>query len=86
MGMQVIVNSPKRRIDRVTQTNAQGDYLVSDFPPGIHNLFINAPGFWKHEVAGITMRVGQKTRADASLQVNTADQWPGCGHSRRQGL
>jgi hypothetical protein len=69
---QVIVNSPEHGIDRVTQTNTQGDYLVSGLPPGTYNLFISAPGFQRHEVAGIILRVAQKTRADASLQVGPA--------------
>lgn len=66
---QVTVSSPERGIKRLTNTNAQGDYLVGGLPPGSFNLSISAPGFKRYEANGIVLRVGQKTRADASLQV-----------------
>src|SRR5208283_4157107 len=42
---QVTVSSPERGINRVTQTNNDGEYLVSALPPGIYDLTISAPGF-----------------------------------------
>ena len=48
---------------------AVGDYLISAVPPGSYNLTISAPGFKKYEAPGIILRVAQKARADAALQV-----------------
>ncbi|HVO80189.1 MAG TPA: TonB-dependent receptor [Terriglobales bacterium] len=68
---QVSISSPERGIDRLTNTNTAGDYLVGGLPPGSYNLSITAPGFKTFQASGIILRVGQKTRADASLEVGS---------------
>ena len=71
-GAQVTLNSPERGINRETQTNADGEYLVGGLPPGPYKLSISTPGFKKYEAGGIILRVAQKARADAALQVGAA--------------
>ena len=66
---QVTVSSPERGINRVTQTNNDGEYLVSALPPGSYDLMISASGFKGYKATGIVLRVAQKARADATLQV-----------------
>ncbi len=66
---QVTVSSPERGINRVTQTNNDGEYLVSALPPGNYNLAISAPGFKGYRANGIVLRVAEKARADATLEV-----------------
>jgi hypothetical protein len=66
---QVTAASPERGINRVSKTNGDGDYLISALPPGSYNLTIEAPGFKKYLSNGIVLRVAQKARADATLQV-----------------
>ncbi len=66
---QVTVSSPERGINRVTQTNNEGEYLVSALPPGSYDLTISASGFKTYKETGIVLRVAQKSRADATLQV-----------------
>jgi len=66
---QVTVSSPDRGINRITNTNGDGDYLVGGLSAGSYNLSISVPGFKRYQASGIILRVGQKTRADASLQV-----------------
>ncbi len=66
---QVTVSSPERGINRMTQTNNDGEYLVSALPPGSYQLTISAPGFKSYKATGIVLRVAQKARADATLEV-----------------
>src|SRR5579864_683522 len=66
---QVTATSPERGINRVTKTNSDGEYLIGGLPPGSYNLTISAPGFKNYVAKGIVLRVAQKARADATLQV-----------------
>ena len=69
---QVTVSNAERGINRATTTNDDGNYLISGLPPGSYNLSITATGFKKFEAAGVVLRVAQKARADAALQVGAA--------------
>ena len=69
---QVVIASPERGIKRTTTSNGEGNYLISALPPGTYSLTITAPGFKKYEAAGVILRVAQKARADAGLEVGTA--------------
>ncbi|HTA25623.1 MAG TPA: carboxypeptidase regulatory-like domain-containing protein [Terriglobales bacterium] len=71
---QVTVNNPEHGINRTTTSNGSGDYLVSALPPGSYNLSITAAGFKKYEAKGVVLRVAQKARADAALQVGAAKE------------
>ena len=70
---QVTISSPDRGIKRATATNGEGDYLVPALPPGTYNLTITASGFKKYEATGVILRVAQKARADAALEVGAAN-------------
>jgi hypothetical protein len=52
-----------------TTTNSDGDYLVAGLPAAAYNLKISASGFKAFEATGGILRVGQKARVDASLEV-----------------
>jgi hypothetical protein len=69
---RVTLSNPEHGINRETDTNGDGQYLVSGVPPGLYKLTIAAPGFKKYEAAGLILRVAQKARADAELQVGAA--------------
>ncbi|ABF42909.1 TonB-dependent receptor [Candidatus Koribacter versatilis Ellin345] len=66
---EVVVSSPERGIERPTKTNDAGEYAVSGIPAGSYNLKVTAQGFKSYEAKGIVLRVAQKTRADADLQI-----------------
>jgi hypothetical protein len=68
---KVSVQSQEHGIAQTTTTNGDGNYLISAVPPGNYQLTIVSPGFKKYEAKGIILRVAQKARADASLQVGT---------------
>jgi hypothetical protein len=67
----VTVSNPEHGIKRTTTTNGSGDYLVSAIPAGTYNLIIESAGFKKYEAKGIILRVAQKSRVDAALQVGS---------------
>src|SRR5579871_452874 len=68
---EVTASSGERGIQRVTQSNADGDYLISSLPPGTYDLTVKAPGFKTYTSRGIVLRVAEKARADAKLEVGT---------------
>jgi len=71
---QVTVSNPEHGIKRTTITNGSGEYLISALPPGTYTLSITAPGFKKYEAAGVILRVAEKARADAALQIGAAKE------------
>jgi hypothetical protein len=66
---KVTLINPEHGIYRPTVTNGDGAYLVSAVPAGTYKLVISAKGFKKYEAEGIILRVAEKARADAALQV-----------------
>jgi hypothetical protein len=66
---QVTVSNIEQGFDRTVTTNSTGDYLVSGLPPGHYNITVSASGFQKYAVKDLTLRVAEKARADASLNV-----------------
>src|SRR5438270_10005203 len=66
---QVVVSNASQGINRPTTTNASGDWLVGGLPGGTYDVAIAAPGFKKYQTRGVVLRVGQKSRADANMQV-----------------
>ncbi|HEY6291499.1 MAG TPA: carboxypeptidase regulatory-like domain-containing protein [Terriglobia bacterium] len=71
-GAQVTIVDLATSTAHSTTTNVQGDYLVAGLGPGQYNLSITAEGFKRYQATGITLRVAQKARADALLQVGAA--------------
>jgi hypothetical protein len=71
VGAEVTASSSERGINRGTQTNTDGDYLIGSLPPGNYDLTIKATGFQVYVARDITLRVAQKARADATLDVGT---------------
>src|SRR6516164_352413 len=68
---QITVTSSEGGANRVTKTNADGEYVVGGLPGGTYNLAVEFSGFRKYEAKGIVLRVAQKTRADATLVVGS---------------
>jgi len=69
----VVLESKDRGINRTTTTNGDGDYLLPVLPIGTYDLSIAAQGFKKYEARGVILRVAQKARIDATLQVGAAN-------------
>src|SRR5262252_504416 len=69
---QVIVENPTNGVHRVTETNTTGEYLVDGLPPASYDLVISAAGFASYHANNIVLRVAQKARANATLQIGPA--------------
>lgn len=52
-----------------TTTNIDGDYLFAAVPPGTHDLKVTAVGFNAYDATGIVLRVAERARVDATMQV-----------------
>ncbi len=52
-----------------TSSNSAGDYLVAGLPAGTYDVAIVAKGFKHFSATGIVLRVAEKARADATMQV-----------------
>jgi Carboxypeptidase regulatory-like domain/TonB-dependent Receptor Plug Domain len=65
----VEVSSVGQGFTRTTTSNASGDYLVPGLPAGTYNVSVTASGFQKYQVTGLVLRVAEKARADATLNV-----------------
>jgi Carboxypeptidase regulatory-like domain/TonB-dependent Receptor Plug Domain len=70
-GAQITISNAERGIDRATVTNSDGEYLVAGLPSGSYDLTIAASGFDKFRARGIVLRIAQKARGDATLQIGT---------------
>ena len=68
-GADVTVTNVATGISSKVMTNAEGDYLVAGLPAAAYNLKIVAAGFKAFEATGIVVRVAQKARVDANLEV-----------------
>ena len=65
----VTVSNTSKGIVRPTVSNSTGDWLVGGLPGGVYDVTIEAPGFKKYMAKSLTLRIGQKLRQDAELQV-----------------
>ena len=68
-GAEVNVTSEAQGVVQKATTNSNGDFLVAGLPAGHYDLTIAANGFKKFAANGIVLRVAQKARVDAILQV-----------------
>ena len=65
----VVVSNSSQGLSRPTTTNSTGDWLIGGLPGGTYDVSVSAPGFKTFQAKGIVLRVGQKLRADATMQV-----------------
>ncbi len=68
-GAEVKISNAAIGFERKTQTNADGEYLAGGLAGGVYDLTISAKGFKVFEAKRIVLRVAQKARVDATLQV-----------------
>ena len=57
-----------------TKTTSAGDFTVSYLKPGLYRVVVEATGFQKAEVQGITLLVNQTARADVALKLGMETQ------------
>lgn len=57
-----------------TETTTTGDYAAASLRPGVYTIRVAATGFVTVERAGITIKTGERQRADIALQPGSAGQ------------
>jgi hypothetical protein len=68
-GAEVKISSAAGGVNRTTTSNSDGEYLAAALPGGSYDLTISAKGFKTFKATGIVLRVAQKLRVDATLDV-----------------
>jgi hypothetical protein len=66
---KVIVRSEGTNFVRETVSTADGDYVAPDLAPGTYTVTVEASGFKRAVYGGLTLRVDQRLRVDASLTL-----------------
>src|SRR5262249_3871986 len=68
-----LTNVDQNRSWRVN-TNAEGEYLFVQIPPGNYSLAVIASGFKKYERTRMVLEVAQVSALDISLDIGTASE------------
>ncbi len=70
---QVTVTNNSEGIERRTDANAQGDFLVAGLPAGQYEVVVTAAGFERYDAKGLVLRIAQKAHLDANLTVGAVN-------------
>ncbi len=65
----VTITNEQQGFTRTATTNASGDYLVPGLPAGTYNVDVKAQGFQQYFIKALVLRVAEKARADATLNL-----------------
>jgi len=60
--------------ERVTESNAQGEFSVPNLPPARYKITVEKPGFATAVVEPFDLRVGETARRAVTLQVGSVNQ------------
>src|ERR1700692_561105 len=71
---KVTVSSGSTGLNLSATTNASGNYVVKEVPPGTYKVEVEAPGFKKIENNGVTANAGTISRVDLKLQLGKASE------------
>ena len=73
-GVSVTATNEATGVGRSTATDATGNYLITQLPPGKYVLNAELPGFRRYMRSGIELRVNQRAQVDIVLQVGEVSQ------------
>ncbi|HXT73248.1 MAG TPA: carboxypeptidase regulatory-like domain-containing protein [Candidatus Angelobacter sp.] len=73
-GAKVVVHNQNTGVDRTTQTDESGAYLVSGLLPGVYRVEITASGFQTAVIKDLTLSVATTTTENTQLQVGQVSQ------------
>src|SRR5438477_4361376 len=73
-GAQVTLMNVDTGIGRSAITSADGDYSLTNLSAGRYTLEIEASGFKRKRIEGISLRVAQSARYDITLEVGAASE------------
>ena len=70
----VSVRNDAKNIDRTVKQNVEGEYQFLLLPPGQYDVLVEAPGFAKTTVTGVSVTVGQKAELPVPLQLASVSE------------
>lgn len=71
---RVVLRNVGTNVERVTLSNATGDYFFTEVPPAHYMLSFSATGFQKETIAGFDVGVAQVVTINAALKVGSVEQ------------
>src|SRR5215510_3373197 len=73
-GAKIQVRNVNTNEIRTAQTGAEGEYTVSNLPPGLYDVIIGQAGFKLLREAKLELKVDQTARLDAQLEVGSVSE------------
>jgi hypothetical protein len=73
-GATIRVNDPETNQTRITQSQVDGSYTISNLPPGRYEATIDKTGFRRLVENKLELRVDQTARLDAQLEIGSTGQ------------
>jgi hypothetical protein len=73
-GAKVTVTNEGTRFTRTVETNQNGQYVVTSFPPGRLRLEVQVPGFQKLIREGVELTAADTLTVNLQLQVGSVEQ------------
>ena len=73
-GAKITLTDVATNTSRETVTNATGQYVFPDVPPGTYDITVTQKGFQKTKVQGQSVAVGTQTTANISMRVGQETQ------------
>src|SRR5215510_14327995 len=72
-GASVTITEPNKGVTRKTNTNSEGEYLVSGLGVGNYDIAVTSPGFKTYNAKGVKLDVGEKSRIDVTMSVGAVN-------------
>ncbi len=71
---KITVNNPATDLTLSATTNASGNYIVKEVPPGVYKITVEVAGFKTVSNAGVTANAGTISHVDFKLQIGKASE------------
>jgi hypothetical protein len=69
---RVTATNTQTGVSVISQTGADGNYVIPFLLPGAYSLRVEAPGFKTFERSPIELRINDRTRIDAAIEIGQA--------------
>src|SRR5260370_6129075 len=73
-GATIQVRNVNTNDSRAAQSQADGEYTVSNLPPGTYEVIVDKSGFRRLHESNLELQVEQTARLDAQLQIGTTSE------------
>jgi hypothetical protein len=73
-GAKVVLRNVDTNVERVTVSNAAGDYFFSSVPPARYTLTFSAPSFQTETISAFEVSVAQAVTINAALKIGNVTQ------------